>query len=69
MPTTTPSTPTTPSLDRGVRRRGHNLQAGHDTALAITAIRLARRQGVTDLAAHLLLSSSLLGVALDGVGS
>jgi hypothetical protein len=34
---------------------GHDLQAGHDTALAITAIRLARRQGVTDLstlAAH-----------------
>jgi hypothetical protein len=30
---------------------GHDLQAGHDTALAITAIRLARRQGVTDLAA------------------
>jgi serine phosphatase RsbU (regulator of sigma subunit) len=29
---------------------GHNLQTGHDTALAITAIRLARRQGVTDLA-------------------
>jgi serine/threonine protein phosphatase PrpC len=34
---------------------GHDLQAGYDTALAITAIRLARRQGVTDLvdlAAH-----------------
>ena len=30
---------------------GHDLQAGRDTALAITAIRLARRQGVTDLAA------------------
>ncbi len=30
---------------------GHDLQAGHDTSLAITAIRLARRQGVTDLAA------------------
>jgi serine phosphatase RsbU (regulator of sigma subunit) len=30
---------------------GHDLQAGHDTALAITAIRLARRRGVTDLAA------------------
>jgi len=30
---------------------GHDLQAGHDTALAITAIRLARRQGITDLAA------------------
>jgi serine/threonine protein phosphatase PrpC len=30
---------------------GHDLQAGHDTALAITAIRLARRQGVTDLVA------------------
>jgi hypothetical protein len=30
---------------------GHDLHAGHDTALAITAIRLARRQGVTDLAA------------------
>jgi hypothetical protein len=29
---------------------GHDLQAGHDTALAITAIRLAHRQGVTDLA-------------------
>jgi hypothetical protein len=29
---------------------GHDLQAGHDTALAITAIRLARRQGITDLA-------------------
>ena len=34
---------------------GHDLQAGHDTALAITAIRLARREGVSDLptlAAH-----------------
>ena len=34
---------------------GHDLQAGQDTALAITAIRLARRQGITDLptlAAH-----------------
>ena len=30
---------------------GHDLQAGHDTALAISAIRLARREGVTDLAA------------------
>jgi hypothetical protein len=30
---------------------GHDLHAGHDTALAITAIRLARRHGVTDLAA------------------
>jgi len=30
---------------------GHDLQAGHHTALAITAIRLARRRGVTDLAA------------------
>jgi hypothetical protein len=30
---------------------GHDLQAGHDTALAITAIRLARREGVSDLAA------------------
>jgi Stage II sporulation protein E (SpoIIE) len=30
---------------------GHDLRAGHDTALAITAIRLARRRGVTDLAA------------------
>jgi serine phosphatase RsbU (regulator of sigma subunit) len=30
---------------------GHDLQAGHDTALAITAIRLARRSGITDLAA------------------
>jgi len=30
---------------------GHDLQAGQDTALAITAIRLARRQGVTELAA------------------
>ena len=30
---------------------GHDLQAGHDTALAITAIRLARRHSVTDLAA------------------
>ena len=30
---------------------GHDLQAGHGTSLAITAIRLARRQGVTDLAA------------------
>jgi serine phosphatase RsbU (regulator of sigma subunit) len=29
---------------------GHDLQAGHGTSLAITAIRLARRQGVTDLA-------------------
>ncbi len=29
---------------------GHDLQAGRDTALAITAIRLARRRGVTDLA-------------------
>jgi serine phosphatase RsbU (regulator of sigma subunit) len=30
---------------------GHDLRAGHDTALALTAIRLARRQGVTHLAA------------------
>ena len=30
---------------------GHDLQAGHDTALAITAIRLAHRRGVTELAA------------------
>jgi hypothetical protein len=30
---------------------GHDLRAGHDTALAMTAIRLARRQGVTDLVA------------------
>jgi hypothetical protein len=30
---------------------GHDLQAGHDTALAITAIRLARREGVSDLPA------------------
>jgi hypothetical protein len=30
---------------------GHDLQAGHHTALAITAIRLARRQGVADLTA------------------
>jgi hypothetical protein len=30
---------------------GHDLQAGHDTALAITAIRLARREGAADLAA------------------
>ena len=29
---------------------GHDLQAGQDTTLAITAIRLARRRGVTDLA-------------------
>jgi hypothetical protein len=29
---------------------GHDLHAGRDTSLAITAIRLARRQGVTDLA-------------------
>ena len=52
-PTTTRSTPETPfSRCDGV---GHDLQAGHDTALAITAIRLARREGVSDLptlAAH-----------------
>jgi hypothetical protein len=30
---------------------GHDLRAGHDTALAMTAVRLARRQGVTDLVA------------------
>jgi serine phosphatase RsbU (regulator of sigma subunit) len=30
---------------------GHDLRAGHDTALAITAIRLARRRGITNLAA------------------
>ncbi|MDT7580528.1 MAG: hypothetical protein QOK35_1792 [Pseudonocardiales bacterium] len=30
---------------------GHDIRAGQDTALAMTAIRLARRQGVTDLAA------------------
>jgi serine phosphatase RsbU (regulator of sigma subunit) len=30
---------------------GHDLRAGHDTALAITAIRLARCRGVSDLAA------------------
>ena len=30
---------------------GHDLQAGHDTTLAITAVRLARRHGVTDLTA------------------
>jgi hypothetical protein len=40
---------------------GHDLQAGRDTALAITAIRLARRQGVTDLAALAAHADDLLG--------
>jgi serine/threonine protein phosphatase PrpC len=40
---------------------GHDLQAGHSTALAITAIRLARRQGVTDLAALAAHADDLLG--------
>jgi len=43
---------------------GHDLQAGHDTSLAITAIRLARRQGVTDLAALAAHADELL--AADG---
>ena len=39
---------------------GHDLQAGHDTTLAITAIRLARRRGVTDLAALAAYADDLL---------
>jgi hypothetical protein len=39
---------------------GHDLQAGHDTTLAITAIRLARRRGMTDLAALAAYADELL---------